>query len=100
MDVELKGNEPLLRARSGEHRVIFRAMGRAELRGVGAKAETRYLVARLSTSFAGKESVAAEGAFLAGPFARYLRPRSRSKKGSPNSRNGAKRGSETPFDGV
>lgn len=48
MDVKpLKGNEPWLRARCGEHRVIFRAMGRDELRGVGAKAKTGYLVSRV-----------------------------------------------------
>lgn len=43
----LKGNEPWLRARCGEHRVIFRAMSRRELRAVGADAKTGYLVARI-----------------------------------------------------
>lgn len=48
MDVRpLKGNEPWLRARCGEHRVIFRGMTRDELRRVGAKVKTGYLVARV-----------------------------------------------------
>lgn len=48
MDVRpLKGNEPWLRACFGEHRGIFRAMSRDELRRVGAKAKTGYLVARV-----------------------------------------------------
>ena len=48
MDVKpLSGNAPWLRARCGEHRVIFRPLKRAELRALGAAEPTGYLVARI-----------------------------------------------------
>lgn len=48
MDIKtLRGNEPWLRARCGEHRVIFRALTREELKGLDAKPRSGYLVARI-----------------------------------------------------
>ena len=43
----LGGNEPWLRARCGEFRVLFRALTRDELKGIGAKQPTGHLVARI-----------------------------------------------------
>lgn len=48
MDVKaLAGHAPWLRARCGEHRIIFRALTRAELPKVGAEVASGYLVARI-----------------------------------------------------
>jgi mRNA-degrading endonuclease RelE of RelBE toxin-antitoxin system len=43
----LRGNEPWLRLRCGEHRVIFRSLNHDELKSINAKQRTGYLVARI-----------------------------------------------------
>jgi mRNA-degrading endonuclease RelE of RelBE toxin-antitoxin system len=48
MDVKpLRGNEPWLRARCGQHRVLFRSLTSTELKHLGVKRGSGYLVARI-----------------------------------------------------
>ena len=48
MDVKaLRGKPPWLRARCGEHRVLFRPLARVELKKLGANPSSGYLVARI-----------------------------------------------------